>query len=58
MIKGIQIIMIGLIITAISLIITHIVGLCHEISSFLLGMGLSLSLVGAGKRFYGERIKS
>jgi len=51
MLKGIQIIRIGLAITVISLGLTHVVGLPHELSSFLMGMGCSLSLVGAGKRF-------
>ena len=51
MLKGIQIIRIGVAVTAISLIITHTVGLPHEFTSFLMGMGCSLGLVGAGKRF-------
>ena len=50
MLKGIQIIRIGLIITAITLILTHTVGVSHEITSFFMGLGCSLSLVGAGKR--------
>ncbi|WP_165921081.1 hypothetical protein [Paenibacillus albiflavus] len=51
MLKGIQIIRLGVIITAISLIITHTVGLPHEFTAFFMGLGCSLSLVGAGKRF-------
>ena len=55
MLKGIQIIWLGLAIGAISLILTHTVGIAHEFSSFFLGMGFSLSLVGAGKRFFEMR---
>ena len=51
MLKGIQIIRIGLLITAVSLILTHTAGFPHEFTSFFMGMGCSLSLVGAGKRF-------
>ena len=57
MLKGIRISMIGVAIMAISLIITHSVGLPHEISSFLMGMGCSISIVGAGKRFVEMRSK-
>jgi hypothetical protein len=51
MLKGIQIIRIGLLITAVSLILTHTVDFPHEFTSFFMGMGCSLALVGAGKRF-------
>ena len=57
MLKGIQIIRIGLLITAISLILTHTVGFSHEFTSFFMGMGCSLSLVGSGKRFVEMRSK-
>ena len=49
--KGIQIIRLAVVITAITLLITHTVGLSHDISAFLMGMGCGLSLVGAGKQF-------
>ena len=51
MLKGIHLIRIGVSVAAISLIITHTVGFSHELTSFLMGMGCSISLVGAGKRF-------
>ena len=51
MLNGIQIIRIGLLITAISLILTHTAGFSHEFTSFFMGMGCSLSFVGGGKRF-------
>ncbi|MCL2160140.1 MAG: hypothetical protein FWH48_12095 [Oscillospiraceae bacterium] len=57
MLKGIQIIGIGAAVTAISLIITHTVGFSHDFTSFLMGMGCGLSLVGAGKRFVEMRKK-
>ncbi|MCL1789311.1 MAG: hypothetical protein FWG33_03055 [Oscillospiraceae bacterium] len=57
MLKGLQIIRIGLITFTVSLMITHTVGGFHELTAFLSGLGVSLSLVGAGKRFIEERIK-
>ena len=51
MLKSIQIIRVGIVITAVSLLITHTVGLSHGVTAFFMGMGCSLSLVGAGKRF-------
>ena len=51
MLSGMQIIRTGVVITVITLLLVHSVGLLHEISSFLMGMGCSLSLVGAGRRF-------
>jgi len=50
MLKGIQIIGIGLFINGISYLI-NLTGFSHELSLFFLGMGCSLVLVGAGKRF-------
>jgi len=57
MFKGIKIIRLGLAITVISLVLTHAVGFSHEFTSFLMGMGCGLSLVGAGKRFVEMRNK-
>ena len=51
MLKSIQIIRIGVGVLAVSLIVSHAIGLSHELTSFFMGMGCSLSLVGAGKRF-------
>ena len=51
MLKGFQIIRLGLLITAFSLVITPTIGFSPEFTSFVMGMGYSLSLVGAGKRF-------
>ena len=52
MLNGIQIIRIGAAVNAIALIMNHIaVGAPHYLTSFLMGMGCSLCLVGAGKRF-------
>jgi hypothetical protein len=51
MFKGIQIIRIGVGVLAVALVISHTVSLSHEIIAFFMGMGCSLSLVGAGKRF-------
>ena len=50
MFMGIQIIRIGLLITAVSLILTHMIGFAHEFTSFFMGIGCSLALIGAGKR--------
>ena len=54
MLRGEQIIHIGLVITAATLLASNC-GLAHEATAFLMGMGCSLSLVGAGKRFAEER---
>ena len=51
MVKGILIIRVGIVITAVTLLLTHSIGLPHGLSAFFMGMGCSLSLVGAGKRF-------
>ena len=51
MLKGIHIIRVAAVITAITLLITYTVGLSHDISAFLMGMGCGLILVGAGKQF-------
>ena len=48
---GIQIIRIGVSVLAISLTLSHILDFSHGFTEFLMGMGCSLSLVGAGKRF-------
>ncbi|MCL1904061.1 MAG: hypothetical protein FWF94_06575 [Oscillospiraceae bacterium] len=58
MLKGEQIFRIGLIIFAFSQILTHTVVGFHELTAFMSGLGVSLSLVGTGKRFYDERIKT
>ncbi|MCL2049396.1 MAG: hypothetical protein FWG87_11800 [Defluviitaleaceae bacterium] len=51
MYNGIKLIRLGVGILAVSLITSHAFGLPHEATSFLMGMGCSLSIVGAGKRF-------
>ena len=51
MLKGVQILRIGVVITAVSLAASHGLGIAHELTTFLMGLGCSLSLVGAGKRF-------
>ena len=54
MLNGIQIIRIGIAVTVIALVITHTVDATphDEVTSFFMGMGCSLSIVGAGKRFF------
>ena len=51
MLKGVQILRIGVVITAVTLVASHGLGIAHEFTAFLMGVGCSLSLVGAGKRF-------
>ena len=50
MLKGIQIMRIGLLVTALALLVTHTTEVSHGLTAFSMGMGCSLSLVGAGKR--------
>ena len=57
MLKGIQIVRFGVVIITISLILTHAMNFSHEITSFLMGIGCSLSLVGVGKCFAEMRNK-
>ena len=56
MLKGIQIIGIGLFTNGISYLV-NVIGFSHGLSLFFLGMGCSLILVGAGKRFVEMRTK-
>ena len=56
MLKGIQILRIGLLITAITLGIAHIFNISHDFLAFFVGLGCSLTLVGTGKQF-AENIK-
>ena len=51
MLKSVQIVRIGVAVTAISLIMAHVAGFPHELTSFWMGMGCSLSIIGEGKRF-------
>ena len=51
MLKSNQIIGIGVGFLAISLLVSHSIGLSYEFTSFLSGLGCSLTLVGAGRRF-------
>ncbi|MCL1831856.1 MAG: hypothetical protein FWG45_02960 [Oscillospiraceae bacterium] len=49
MLKGNQIIRIGVGILGLSLILAHTANIPHEISAFFMGLGCSLSFVGTGK---------
>lgn len=51
MLKGIQILRIGIAVTSITLGIAHAFDISHGISAFFMGLGCSLTIVGAGKRF-------
>ena len=51
MLKGNQILRIGVIIYAVSLFISHSIGFSEAFTSFFMGMGCGLGLVGAGKHF-------
>jgi hypothetical protein len=56
--EGIQIIRIGLTITAVSMLITHTIGSTHEFMAFFMGMGCALTLTGAGKRLFDKSFRS
>ena len=51
MLRGIQILRIGIAVTSITLGIAHAFDISHGISAFFMGLGCSLTIVGAGKRF-------
>lgn len=51
MLKGIQIMRVGLTIFVIALVMNHTIELFREFTAFFSGVGCSISIVGAGKQF-------